>query len=254
MMLQATELATLPGARHGFFTRRGGVSEGAWASLNMSQRNGDEPERVDRNRARAATALAVAPEHLVTARQVHGVATVAVTAPWEPADAPEADALVTDRPGLLLGVLTADCAPVLLADPVAGVVGAAHAGWKGALAGVVESVVAAMAGLGATPGRIVAAVGPCIGPASYEVGPEFVARFAAADRDSARFFAQGAGQALFDLPGYVALRLRRAGVGRCQGLERDTCAEDELFFSYRRATKRGEARFGLQLSAIVLAG
>ena len=254
MMLQATELATMPGARHGFFTRRGGVSEGAWASLNMSQRNGDEPERVERNRALAATALAVAPERLVTARQVHGVATVAVTAPWALVDAPEADALVTDRPGLLLGVLTADCAPLLLVDPVAGVVGAAHAGWKGALAGVVESVVAAMAGLGAAPGRIVAAVGPCIGPASYEVGPEFVARFAAADRDSARFFGQGAGQALFDLPGYVALRLHRAGVGRCQGLERDTCAEDELFFSYRRATKRGETRFGLQLSAIVLAG
>lgn len=251
MMLQATELAALPGVRHGFFTRRGGCSEGVWASLNMSQRNGDEAERVERNRARAAAALEAA--QLVTARQVHGVTTVAVTTPWDLVDAPEADALVTDRAGLLLGVLTADCAPVLLADPVAGVVGAAHAGWKGALGGVVESVVAAMAGLGAVPERIAAAVGPCIGPASYEVGPEFIARFAAMDHDSARFFVHGAGQARFDLPGYVALRLRRAGVGRCQGLDRDTCAEESVFFSYRRATRRGEARFGLQLSAILLA-
>ena len=254
MMLRSAALATMAGLRHGFFTRQGGISEGAWASLNIGLRGGDVAERVAVNRARAAAALAAKPDRLVLARQVHGATTLTVQAPWDHADAPEADALVTDRPGLLLGVLTADCGPVLLADPAAGVIGAAHAGWKGALGGVLEAVVAAMADLGAEPGRITAAIGPCIAQASYEVGPEFVERFVATDPDSGPFFVAGPVKARFDLAGYAAARLRRAGIGRLDDLARDTCADEASFFSYRRATLRGEAQFGLQLSAIVLAG
>jgi YfiH family protein len=186
---------------------------------------------------------------------VHGAVALAVAEPWDNHAAPEADALVTDRPGLILGVLTADCGPVLLADREAGVVGAVHAGWKGAFGGVLETALAAMVRLGAAPRRVTAALGPCIAQSSYEVGPEFVARFAAEDDASGAFFAPGsAGKARFDLAGYVAARLRRAGVGRIEVLGRDTCAEEDLFFSFRRTTRRGEERFGLQLSAIVLRG
>lgn len=254
MMLQSEALASLPGVRHGFFTRTGGVSEGVWASLNVGLRGGDDPARIAQNRTRVAAALGAEPGRLITARQVHGVTTLTVTAPWDNTNAPEADAIVTDRPGLLLGVLTADCGPVLLADPRAGVIGAVHAGWKGALGGVLESAVAAMTDLGAAADRIAAALGPCIGQASYEVGPEFVARFAAEDPDSAAFFAPGAGgKAQFDLKGFIALRLRRAGVGPVDRLPHDTCADTAQFFSFRRATRRGEVGFGLQLSAIVRA-
>ncbi|MEK0083458.1 peptidoglycan editing factor PgeF [Benzoatithermus flavus] len=256
MMLRSSTLVALPGVRHAFFTRRGGVSEGVWASLNVGLRSGDDPWRVARNRTLAAEALGVPAERLVTARQVHGTVALKVCRPWDNAAAPEADALVTDRPGLLLGVLTADCGPLLLADPEAEVVGAAHAGWKGALAGVVEATVAAMIELGADPARITAALGPCIGRTSYEVGPEFVARFAETDAASATFFtpAPGRVKALFDLKGYIGARLRRAGVERIELLPHDTCAEEDLFFSFRRTTQRGEERFGLQLSAIVLEG
>ena len=179
MKLESEALGGRHGVRHGFFGRRGGVSEGVWDSLNVGLRSGDRPERIAANRARVAEALGAAPDRLVTARQVHGTTALAVTAPWDNAEAPEADALVTDRPGLLLGVLAADCGPILLADPEAGVIGAAHAGWKGALGGVLEGVVAAMVGLGAAPERITAVLGPCIAQPSYEVGPEFVARFTA---------------------------------------------------------------------------
>ena len=253
MMLRSDPLAAVPGVRHAFFTRTGGVSEGVWGTLNMGLRGGDEPARVAENRGRAAAALGVAAPHLVTARQVHGVTALAVTAPWDNATAPEADAIVTDRPGLLLGVLTADCGPVLLADREASVIGAVHAGWQGALDGVLEAALAAMAGLGAAPGRITAALGPCIAQASYEVGPEFVARFLGRDAASAACFAPGVGgKARFDLKAFVAARLRRAGVGRIDALPHDTCADAGRFFSYRRTTLRGEGGFGLQLSAIVL--
>jgi YfiH family protein len=254
MMLHAASLAALPGVRHAFFTRRGGVSHGVWASLNVGLRSGDALQRVAENRARAAAALGQGGERLVTARQVHGATTLVVTEPWDNLAAPEADALVTDRPGLVLGVLTADCGPLLLADAHAGVIGAAHAGWKGALGGIVESAVAAMTGLGADPRRIMAALGPCIAQPSYEVGPEFVARFAGTDGASAACFTPAPGhvKALFDLKGYVALRLRRAGVERIEVLPHDTCADAERFFSFRRTTIRGEERFGLQLSGIVL--
>jgi YfiH family protein len=256
MMLRSERLSDLPGLRHAFFTREGGVSEGAWASLNMGLRGGDDLTRVAENRSRAAAALGVPAGRLVTARQVHGKVALVVREPWDNLAAPEADALVTDEKGLLLGVLTADCGPLLLADREAGVIGAAHAGWKGALDGIVEATVAAMAGLGAEPARIVAALGPCIARDSYEVGPEFVARFAETDGASASFFrpAPGHVKALFDLKGYVAARLRRAGVERIEVLAYDTCARDDLFFSFRRTTRRGEDRFGLQLSAIVLEG
>ena len=253
MMLRSELLAASPGLRHAFFTRAGGVSEGVWASLNMGLRSADDPARVASNRGRAATALGLDAGRLITASQVHGVTALAVTAPWDNAAAPEADALVTDRPGLLLGVLTADCGPVLLADPEAGVIGAAHAGWKGALDGVLESVVAAMVGLGANPDRITAALGPCIAQASYEVGPEFVARFVALNAANAAFFTTGPGRPRFDLKGFIGHRLRRAGVGALDILPHDTCAEAERFFSFRRTTLRGEGGFGLQLSAIALA-
>jgi polyphenol oxidase len=254
MILRSEALSAIPGLSHGFFTRRGGVSDGAWASLNVGLRGGDAPERVAENRARAAAALGGPAERLVTARQAHGAVALTVQEPWDNHAAPEADALVTDRPGLILGVLTADCGPVLLADREAGVAGAVHAGWKGALGGVLEAALAAMARLGAAPRRVAAALGPCIAQPSYEVGPEFVARFAAEDDASGAFFAPGpvAGKARFDLAGYVAARLRRAGVGRVEVLGHDTCAEEDLFFSFRRTTQRREERFGLQLSAISL--
>lgn len=254
-LLRAAALSDLPGVRHAFLTRQGGVSEGPFATLSAGLRSGDDPVRVAENRARAAAALGFRPEQLIVGRQVHGTDCLIVREPWAADAAPDADALATDRPGLLLGVMTADCAPVLLADPAAGVVGAAHAGWKGALAGVLERTVEAMAGLGADPGRVAAAVGPAIVQASYEVGPEFEARFLDGDPASAGRFGPvpGSDRRLFDLKGYAAERLSRTGVGRVELLPHDTCADEGLFFSFRRATRRGEARFGVQLSAVGLA-
>ena len=255
ILLESPSLKALAGVRHAFLTRQGGVSEGPFASLSAGLRSGDDPARVAENRARAAFALGFAPERLVTARQVHGPECVVVADhPWLPEAAPDADALATDRPGLLLGVLTADCAPVLLADPAARVVGAAHAGWKGALFGVLERTIDAMVRLGATRPGITAAIGPSIAKASYEVGPEFEAQFTAEDRGSAAFFAPvpGSDRRLFDLKGYAAGRLRGVGVERVEILPYDTCADEELFFSFRRATRRGEERFGVQLSVIGL--
>jgi purine-nucleoside/S-methyl-5'-thioadenosine phosphorylase / adenosine deaminase len=254
MKIESPELTELPGVRHGFFGRQGGVSDGAWSSLNVGLRSGDQPERIEANRALVAAKLGVVPSGLVTARQVHGATAIAVTEPWDNWQAPDADALATNRPGLLLGVLAADCGPVLLADAAAGVIGAAHAGWKGALGGVLEAVVATMTGLGAQPGRITAALGPCIGQASYEVGPDFIDRFASAEPDSDHFFRAAGEKALFDLMGFIVMRLARAGVGRVDSLAYDTCAEEGRFFSYRRAMLRREERFGLQLSAIALDG
>jgi hypothetical protein len=252
MMLRSALLAELPGIRHGFFTRRGGVSEGVWASLNVGVRSGDAAARVAENRALCAQALDARPDRLVTGRQVHGTACLVVEAPWPAMQAPQVDALVTRRPGLLLGVVTADCAPVLLADPAAGVVGTVHAGWRGALDGVLEATITSMRALGAA--RIAAAIGPCIAQASYEVGPEFRERFRGADPDTATLFApvDGTDRSLFDLKTYVRGRLERAGVAEIELLPADTCADEYRFFSFRRTTKRGEGRFGLQLSAIGL--
>lgn len=242
---------SLAGIGHGFFGRAGGVSTGLYASLNCGPGSRDNPAHVVQNRARVAETLEVDPQQLVTLAQVHSSRVVTVDAPWETSP-PEADALVSRVPGLMLGILTADCAPVLFADPVARVIGAAHAGWKGAMAGVLDQTQAAMVALGAVPARMVAVVGPTIAARSYEVGPEFLARFAIDEQ--ARFFVPSARPQhyQFDLPGYVLHRLRRAGVGKVAALAVDTCAQPEAFFSYRRATRAAEPDYGRQMSVIVL--
>ena len=245
--------ALLDGVAHGFLGRRGGVSTGVVAGLNVGLGAGDDDGAVAENRARAVAAV-LPGARLATVYQVHSPDCVTVVEPWPDAARPHADALVTDRPGLLLGVVTADCAPVLLADPAAGVVGAAHAGWKGALGGVTDAAIAAMEALGARRGRIVAAVGPCIAQPSYEVDTAFAARFAAADPANARFFGPGKpGHAQFDLEGYVAARLQAAGVAAIDRLALDTCADEARFYSYRRASLRGEPSYGRQISLIGLA-
>lgn len=256
-MLASPVLDRLDGVRHAFFTRRGGVSTGVHASLNCGLGSSDERANVVENRRRAAERLGIGASALVTLRQVHGVRVVRVAEPL-PAEAvrPRADAMVTDRPGVLLGILAADCAPVLLADAEGGVAGAAHAGWRGALAGVAARTVQAMAALGARPEAISAAVGPCIGRDSYQVGDELRERFVAADAGAAAFFRPdgAAGKHLFDLRGLVAAQLEEAGVGAVDALPRDTYAEDGLFFSYRRACRLGEGDCGRGLSAIALSG
>lgn len=244
----------LEGLPHGFLGRRGGVSGGLYASLNVGLGSKDDPAAVDANRARAVAA-ACPGATLVTVHQVHSPAVVTVTEPIAPDRRPPADAMVTDRPGLALGVLTADCAPVLLADVTAGVVGAAHSGWGGALGGVCKATVEAMVALGADRARIAAAVGPCIGRRSYEVGPEFRERFAAADESYDAFFTSGGGDRFrFDLEGFVAARLAAAGVTRIETLGLDTFALPDRYFSYRRTTHAREPDYGRQLSLIALPG
>jgi hypothetical protein len=240
--------------RHAFLGRQGGVSEGLYASLNCGFGSGDERERVAENRRRALAMAELPADVLLTVHQTHSAQVMVVEEGWTPDAAPRADAMVTRRPGLALGILTADCAPVLLADPDARVIGAAHAGWRGAVGGVVEAVVRRMVQLGAEPSRIRAAVGPCIRQESYEVGPEFPAPFIAQDRANARYFAPAprADRFMFDLPGYVVSRLRGLGVGAVEEVRRDTCAETDLFFSYRRATLNREPDYGRGLSAIAL--
>jgi len=239
----------LVGLPHGFLGRRGGVSEGVVAGLNVGLGAGDDDAAVAENRRRAVDAVLPGAE-LATVYQVHSPAAVTVTAPWPPDARPRADAMATGQPGILLGIVTADCAPVLLADAQAGVVGAAHAGWRGAHGGVLEAVVAEMAGLGARPARIAAAIGPAIAQPSYEVDEAFRARFAGADM---AFFAPGRPDHWqFDLEGYAASRLERAGVGRIERLGLDTYADGGRFFSYRRATHRGEPSYGRQISLIGL--
>jgi len=244
----------LTGIRHGFFTRDGGVSDGLYATLNGGTGSRDAPEKVTENRARMAAALSVAPARFLTCYQVHSPAVAVAQAPWASDARPRADAIVTRMRALAVGVTTADCGPVLLADPQAGVIGAAHAGWRGALAGVIEATVEAMEGLGAAKRRIRAAIGPMIRRDNYEVGPDLIARFAAEDAASRRFFAPAArdGHALFDLAGYVAWRLQRAGVAEIEDLRICTYAEEARFFSYRRSTHRGEADYGRHVNAIAL--
>ncbi len=240
-------------APHGFFTREGGVSRGPYASLNCSLSGADDPAAVAENRARAAGALALAPEALVGLTQVHGIAVVTVRAPWPAGAGPAADAMVTDRPGIGLGIVTADCAPVLFADLAAGVVGAAHAGWRGAVGGVLEATLAAMEALGATRAGIAAAVGPCIGADSYEVGPEVHEAVVAATPALARFLNPGrSGRWQFDLGFYCAARLAAAGVRRVAVLPADTAALETRFFSHRRRTLAGGGPIGHQLSVVRL--
>ena len=252
-MLQAASLRALPRVRHAFFTREGGVSDGVYASLNGGPGSDDAPAKVAENRARMATALGVAPDHLLTAYQVHSPDVVTIERPWQPHERPRADAIVTAVPGLAIGVTTADCGPVLFADGTAGVIAAAHAGWRGAATGVLEATIAAMERCGAQRARVAVALGPTIRQPNYEVGPELVARFRAADPDNARFFAPSAreGHAMFDLAGYVAARLAAAGIARVEDLALCTYG-DARFYSYRRATHRAEPDYGRHINAIAL--
>lgn len=252
-ILESSALAGLPHIRHAFFTRRGGVSCGQYASLNTGLGSNDARQSVRQNRARCAEALGVDPDRLVTLYQIHSSRAITVTSPFSAGEAPQADGMASTARAMALGALAADCAPVLFADAAAPVIGVAHAGWKGALDGILEDVIAAMETLGARAPRIVAAIGPCISQNAYEVGPEFEDRFISRDHASSRFFRAGHGdRKLFDLPGYVAGRLRSAGLTSIDILGRCTYAEDAQFFSYRRATHQGETDYGRNLSAIAL--
>lgn len=250
--LHSPLLAAQSGVKHAFFTRQGGVSTGVHASLNVGRGSKDDPAAVEENRRRAADWFGVMPDALNSCYQIHSSRALVAEAPWG-RYRPEGDAVVTDQRSIVCGALHADCAPVLIVDPEARVVAAAHAGWKGALGGIVAETVAAMVRLGADPSRMAAAVGPCIGPDSYEVGEEFQGAFTEVDQDYARWFRPGApGKRMFDLPGFVLGRLAAAGVARSEWTGHDTCAEEALFHSNRRAFKRGEDDYGRLLSAIML--
>ena len=252
MNVEVIRADALAGVPHGFLGRRGGVSTGIVAGLNVGTGSRDDPSAIAENRRRAIEAVLLGAE-LATVYQVHSADAVYVTDPWPHDQRPKADAMVTDRPALLLGILTADCAPVLFADVEAGVVGAAHAGWRGALAGVTDSAIVAMEKIGARRERIVAAVGPCIAQPSYEVDEGFRTRLLEADSANARFFVLGAsGKPHFDLEGYVAARLRRAGIGKVETMGLDTYTDEGRFFSFRRATHRGEPDYGRQISLVAL--
>ena len=253
-MLTADALEVLPHVRHGFFTREGGVSKGIYAGLNCGLGSEDDKGAVIENRARIATKLGVARENLITVYQIHSADVIRVTEPWSHEDAPRADAMVTTRPDVALGVLAADCTPVLFADAKARVIGAAHAGWKGAFTGVLEATIVAMTELGARRENIIAAVGPCISRDAYEVGPEFRDRFLEAKATNDIWFTLSArdGYFMFDLTGYVAHRLSAAKIDTVTRLDRCTYGDEPRFFSYRRTTHRGEPDYGRQMSAIAL--
>jgi YfiH family protein len=251
--LTADCLASLPDIAHGFFTRQGGVSQGGYASLNCGLGTKDDPAAVRENRARVVATLSA--QELLTAHQIHSATAVTVEKTWAPEARPHADAIVTATPGLALGVLTADCAPVLFADPKAKVVAAAHAGWRGAIGGVLEATLSAMQRVGASKAEILAAIGPCIGQDAYQVGFDFEQEFLRRDPDSAPFFARPDGGSVarphFDLPGYAAHRLSRAGIAVVQ-ISPCTSTQSEHFFSYRRSQAQKDADYGRQISAIVL--
>lgn len=254
MHLACAELSQIKSIRHGFFTRQGGVSDGLYASLNCGPGSGDDLSKVWENRSRVEKALGQDKGSLVTCHQIHSATVKIVTRAWEHKDAPQADAMVTKTPGIALGILTADCLPILFADPKAKVIGAAHAGWKGAFDGVIENTLEAMRNLGANINDIVATIGPGIAQESYEVGPEFYARFVQQNIANNAFFADAArhGHHLFDLKAYAAVRLQNAGLAPINILAHDTCLEEDAFFSFRRATLRGEKAYGRQVSAIIL--
>ncbi len=247
-----SEILTAAHCRHGFFTRQGGVSRGVYQSLNCGLGSGDDLDAVHENRSRVLHQILPEQGGLVTCFQIHSATVVPVQSPWAPMAAPEADAMVTDVPGIALGVLTADCAPVLFVAP--GVVGAAHAGWRGAIAGILEATIDAMVALGSAKPEIRAAIGPTINQDSYQVGPDFPAAFVNQDPANAGFFAPSAqaGYHQFDLPGYVAQRLRRSGLAEVDECTADTYANADLFFSYRRSVHRCEAGYGRALSVVAL--
>ncbi|TDQ82426.1 hypothetical protein A8950_2249 [Dongia mobilis] len=253
MIVESKSLSRLAGIGHGFLTRRGGVSDGIYDSLNCGLGTEDEKHRVLENRARAVKAAGLRATPLSTAYQVHGKNVLVVEEPLDQNDRPQADGLVTRTPGINLGILTADCGPVLFADADAKVVGACHAGWKGAVGGIIEATVAAMERLGARRENIVASLGPCIGRESYEVGTEFPQPFIAQDPGNARFFTVNACRRFqFDLMGYIESRLLALGLAEIEVTGHDTCALESDFFSYRRKTKRGEPDYGRQVSVIGL--
>jgi YfiH family protein len=253
MVIEAPALTDLPKIRHAFFTRKGGVSEGIYASLNGGIGSSDSAEHVKENRRRMADAVGVAPDALISVYQVHSPDAVLVEGPWS-SERPKADAMVTNIPGLALAITTADCGPVLFADHEAGVIGAAHAGWRGAVTGVLEASLDAMERLGAARNRIVAVLGPTISQKAYEVGPEFVARFTEEAPGHEHFFrpSDKPGHAMFDLPGFIGARLKAAGVGHFTNLDLCTYSDEERFFSYRRTTHRKEPDYGRLISAIAL--
>ncbi len=254
-MIRAENLSVGP-VEHSFFTRRGGVSTGIYASLNCGQGSDDDPSNVIENRRLTTELLGIPEAQLCTLYQVHGREAIFVTKPWRDENRPRADAMVTNATGLALGILTADCAPILFSDPIARVVAAAHAGWQGALNGVIKATVEAMSRLGSNPQAIRAAIGPSIMQASYEVGPEFHTRFMAMNDEYERFFVSGdrTGHFQFDLPGFVEHQLTASGVGSIERIVRDTYAEPDFFFSYRRSVHQKEPDYGRQLSAIALVG
>jgi YfiH family protein len=253
MMLESALLSAVPGLRHAFFSRDGGVSEGIYASLNGGLGSNDDPAHVAENRRRMAATLQVPPAHFLTVFQIHSPDVAMASAPWDTATRPKADAIVTRTTSLAIGITAADCGPVLFADPKARVIGAAHAGWKGALSGIIESTVGAMEKLGAERANIVAAIGPLIRQPSYEVGDEFVERFVDADAENSRYFlpAARADHAMFDLAGFIRSRLENAGVLMIDDTGIDTYS-DEHFFSYRRSVHRKDADYGRHVHAIVL--
>lgn len=253
--LTAINLNSVPSIRHGFFTRQGGVSEGIFSSLDcgLSER---DPEQAAENRRRVAETLGAQPDRLLSCHQVHSPDVLTAGEPWPLEKRPKADAMVTKEKGIALGILTADCGPLLFADQKAGVIGAAHAGWRGALTGVIENTVEAMEKLGAARKHIVAAIGPCIWQNSYEVGPEFPAPFLKENPAHADLFAPStrAGHFMFDLPAYIVTKLRGMGLGQVDDIAHDTCADERAYFSYRRSVLRGEPGYGRNISAIALAG
>ncbi|MGF9762611.1 peptidoglycan editing factor PgeF [Microvirga sp. 0TCS3.31] len=253
MLIQAPALSSQPGIRHAFFTREGGVSEGIYASLNGGVGSSDDPAKVQENRRRMAEALSVAPNSLISVYQVHSPDAVIVEGPWR-GERPKADAMVTSVPGLALGITTADCGPVLFADAQARVIGAAHAGWRGAVTGVLEATVEAMERLGARRETIVAVLGPTISQKAYEVGPDFIERFTTEAPGYGRFLkkVERPGHAIFDLPGFIGARLEAVGVGAFTDLGLCTYSDEERFFSYRRTTHRQEADYGRLISGIAL--
>ena len=254
MTLEIITADSLGQVRHAFFTRKGGASSGVFEGLNCGASSSDQADMVAINKRRAAAALDLGAESLFTVHQVHSSGVHRVTGPAEPgAPRPKADGMVTDQPGIALGILTADCQPVLLADTKAGVIGAAHAGWRGALEGVLEATIQAMCDLGAHREDITAAIGPTISQKAYEVGPELLDDFLAEDQDNTRFFANGRGDRYhLDLPGYGLHRLRKAGIDRAEWVRHCTYSDPERFYSYRRATHQKEADYGRLLSAIRL--
>lgn len=253
-VVESAALASLPGVAHAFFTREGGVSSGLYRSLNGGLGSSDDRAAVLENRLRMAARLGLGDDRLALPWQVHSAEACAATAAWPRESAPRLDGVATATPGLAAAVMVADCCPILFADPDARVVAAAHAGWKGAIGGVIEATLVEMEALGARRAETVAALGPCIRQPSYEVGPEFAARFTAEDPDNARFFAPAArpAHAMFDLAGYVVARLRGAGLKAVDDVGLDTYPDEARFFSYRRATHRGEPDYGRQIAAIAL--